>query len=177
MTDQPEQAAGGTEAEGFGPADPGAPLGSDEALGRKAVEDGAQAAGVTQDDLARMFAQIESLQKRVSAQEAQAATAARGDAAKYAAALAAHLGTKAITSYTAEQADHIGAALDLATQLQHHTSGDSEADPGQVPGLLDKLGRWTAQHARRFPSDLAYIAELAAELADANEAEQAKAAA
>lgn len=170
--------AGGTEAEGFGPADPGAPLSTDEALGRKAVEDGAQAAGVTQDDISRMMSQIEALQKRVAAQEAQAAQAARGDASKYATALAAHLGTKAITAHTAEQADHIAPALELAAGLQQHTSGDPEADPGQVPGLLDQLGRWVRQHARRFPSDLGYITELADELADANAAEQdAKAAA
>jgi len=121
------------------------------------------------------MAQIEALQKRVAAQESQAAQAARGDASKYAIALAAHLGTKAVTSYTAEQADHIAPALELAGQLRQHTSGSPEADPGQIPGLLDQLGRWIRQHARRFPSDLAYITELADELADASTAERAAA--
>jgi hypothetical protein len=169
--------AGGTEGQGFGPADPGTPLSSDEALGRKAVEDGAQAAGVTQDDLNRMMAQIEALQKSVARQEAQAAQAARGDASKYATALAAHLRTKSQSAYTAEQAEHFGPVLELAAQLQQHTSGDPEADPGQIPDLLDQLGRWVRQHSRRFPADLAYITELAEELADANEAEQASKAA
>ncbi len=166
MTDQPM--AGGTEGEGF----PAEQLGTDEALGRKAVEDGAQAAGVTQDDLARMFAEITALQKRVAAQEAAAGQAAAGDAGKYAAALAAHLHTKSITAGTAEQAEHIGPALELADALKLHTSKDTEADPGQIPGLLDQLGRWARQHARRYPSDLAYITELADELADAHEADQ-----
>lgn len=178
MTDQPGAPAGGTESEGFtpppappGPAPEAAPLASDEALGRQALEDGAQPAGPTQDQLADMMAQIEALQKAVARQEAQSAAGARGDAAKYAAALAAHLGTKSQSAYTAEQADHFGPALEIAGQLQQHTSGDPEADPGKIPGLLDDLGRWVRQHARRYPSDLAYISELSDELADAHQAD------
>jgi hypothetical protein len=188
MTEQ-QPPAGGTESsgfpqpeipEGFTPVPPGQPAApelaaSPEALGQQALADGAEPAGVTAADLQRMFDQIADLQKRVAQQEAAAAQAAKGDAAKFARALQAHMVTKSQSVHTAAQGDSFAPALELAAELVKHTSGEDGAEPGQVPDLLGKVGRWLRSHARAYPSDLAYLEELADELADAHETEQAAA--
>lgn len=189
MTNDPAAAAGGTEGEGFPappipegftPVPPGQPAAPElaetpEQLGRQALADGAEPAGVTAADLERMFAQIADLQRRVAQQEAAAAQAAKGDAGKFATALQAHMVTKSQSVHTAAQGESFGPALELAAELVKATSGGDDADPAAVPGLLAKVDRWLRSHARNYPSDLAYLEDLAAELADAHESEQAAA--
>jgi hypothetical protein len=141
-------------------------------LGRAAVEDGAGAQGVSQQQLDDLMAEFRKLQEQVNRQDAERAAAAKGDAGKYAAALQGHLMVTATTGRTAEAAEDHAAVLDLAQELVGATSKDGDASA--VPGLLDRIERWFGRHARRHSTDLSYVRDLADEVRDAHEADEGR---
>lgn len=135
------------------------PVVTPEALAAQAVADGAQAQGVSDDQIAAMQAQMAAMQKTIDKLNTEKSAQFASETDKYAAAVADQL-----AAFAAAHPDvDYTAGIKLAAEL---------ADGQDVAG---KLSAWLGRMQRRSPgTDHGYVAELLDEHADAADAATAQ---